>query len=277
MENRHLPSLLLVFGVFIATITACHFLIAALPANPWEGWALGKSGTYQEYCELNDLAATIRQPANSWSNFFFFFFGLLILRDVWLDRRSSQPKSLVKASYGYGVVLALTFFCLTFGSFLFHASLTRIGQRWDMTFTYGLAATLLAGVTYRLGHPRLWKRGPRSQATLVGLIVLIQTLFYTFKWYLNAKLVLGGMFVAIVLIALYLQISQYKRFKLTLSLLAFSSLIAAIVIRELDVAKVGCDPESIFQGHALWHLLAGLSAYFSFQFLRQEKVNPTDN
>ena len=49
------------------------------------------------------------------------------------------------------------------------------------------------------------------------------------------------------------------------------SMIIAIVVRTLDVKKIGCDPLSIFQGHALWHLLTGMGGYFMYLFYRSEK------
>lgn len=32
--------------------------------------------------------------------------------------------------------------------------------------------------------------------------------------------------------------------------------------------KVGCDPYSLLQGHALWHVLTGLSSFCSYAFFR---------
>ena len=58
----------------------------------------------------------------------------------------------------------------------------------------------------------------------------------------------------------------YKR-----QILSIVSMIIAIVVRTLDVKKIGCDPLSIFQGHALWHLLTGMGGYFMYLFYRSEK------
>jgi hypothetical protein len=36
-----------------------------------------------------------------------------------------------------------------------------------------------------------------------------------------------------------------------------------------DIRKVGCDPESWYQAHALWHLLSGAAAFTYYGFMRR--------
>lgn len=271
MNERHWPSLLLVLAAQAALLLLTWWLFETLPEHPWEGWTLTQSALDHEYCELTDLDAAIRQPSNSWSNLIYFFFGCLVLRDVWLDRRRKGEQPVMRSSPGYGMALALVFGGLCFGSFFFHASLTRTGQLWDMTFTYGLSATLLAGILYRLGTPRLWRHSALSQAVLVVLVIAATVFFYAFKWQLEGKTALGLLFGGIILGALALPLLYRGRFHLWMGLVAVAMLFVAIWIRELDVAKVGCDPASVYQGHALWHVLTAASAYLTYQYLRREK------
>ena len=49
------------------------------------------------------------------------------------------------------------------------------------------------------------------------------------------------------------------------------SIISAFLIWILDIKKILCYPQSIFQGHALWHLLSMLSIYFLYLYYRSEK------
>ena len=84
---------------------------------------------------------------------------------------------------------------------------------------------------------------------------------------------MGGMFLGVIVAAILLLIRERPRFSLLIAMAAVVSLVGAIAIMKLDVAKVGCDPQSYVQGHAVWHLLTGLTAYLTYQFLRREKVS----
>jgi hypothetical protein len=55
---------------------------------------------------------------------------------------------------------------------------------------------------------------------------------------------------------------------LILGFMGFVLLIFAIKIRTLDVQKIDCDPFSIWQGHALWHLLTASSSFLTYSFFR---------
>jgi len=46
----------------------------------------------------------------------------------------------------------------------------------------------------------------------------------------------------------------------------------ALCFQILDRARIFCDPQSLFQGHALWHILAGVSTYISYLFFASERV-----
>jgi hypothetical protein len=46
----------------------------------------------------------------------------------------------------------------------------------------------------------------------------------------------------------------------------------AIQIRTMDVAKINCDPMSIWQGHALWHFLTATSSLCMYLYFRRIKT-----
>jgi dihydroceramidase len=47
---------------------------------------------------------------------------------------------------------------------------------------------------------------------------------------------------------------------------------AAFVIWIVDITKAACLPNSILQGHAIWHLLGAASAYCLYLYFRSESV-----
>ena len=54
-------------------------------------------------------------------------------------------------------------------------------------------------------------------------------------------------------------------------------MIFAFILRTIDVNKIACNPVSIYQGHALWHLFTGMGAFILYWFYRSEKVNISIN
>ncbi|HNY55747.1 MAG TPA: hypothetical protein PKI86_08975 [Chitinophagales bacterium] len=63
-----------------------------------------------------------------------------------------------------------------------------------------------------------------------------------------------------------------NNFNIQLAILSLLLMIAAAVLRSVDVQKVACDPTSLYQGHSLWHFFTGMSAFLLYWFYRSEKV-----
>jgi hypothetical protein len=78
-----------------------------------------------------------------------------------------------------------------------------------------------------------------------------------------------------ILLIWVLTIINFFQFKNQRSiLLALGSIfliIIALKIRQLDVDKINCNPLSPWQGHSLWHILAGLSSFCGYAFFRFTK------
>jgi hypothetical protein len=54
-------------------------------------------------------------------------------------------------------------------------------------------------------------------------------------------------------------------------IVALASIIIAAQIRELDIQHSVTHPDSIFQGHAGWHLISSMYYFFIFLYLRSEE------
>ncbi|GAA4408510.1 hypothetical protein GCM10023187_30480 [Nibrella viscosa] len=249
-------------------------LDASLPGTVWSVMTISKSALTVEYCEFNHPQRFFHQPINTYSNLAYFFFGILILliaRHDYRNRVNRQANRLADFPL-LSVLMGSCFVYLSIGSAFFHASLTYVGQRVDMNATYSILITLL-GITlyhlvYRIRLSRLQQR--LWVAALVAVIGLFLPL---------ALLVPSSRLVpALILLLNAGMVMHFVQFRaqrsIGLVLLSLTLVVLAIYIRTLDVQKVGCDPYSFFQGHALWHLLTALSSFCSYWFFRFTKRRP---
>jgi hypothetical protein len=202
--------------------------------------------------------------------------------------RKKRPhiKNLVTALPLISILYGLSFAYLCFGSFLFHASLTRMGQHWDMAATYLLTAMPIIVLGWKLNLSRLvftpvleskkWLR--TSAAVLAITFATAATLFYLFKWHINSGFVMPAMIlVTMLLVGSYMGLRKNVTFRGLYAVLGLIFVIAAFVIWYQDKAKVWCDPESMLQGHAAWHFLTGLGALFIYFWMRSETpVKPVE-
>lgn len=201
-------------------------------------WADLAPGDCAEYCEASTRCgppatrAAVQQPVNAFSNLAYLFVGLLALR------RGSPTHALFAASC---VVLAV-------GSFAFHATTTRAAQHLDMVGTYGVVVALAAR-----GAARAWAVDAR-RAVAVALVV--DAAIAVFKWRLDARVVLPLLCVAAA--------APLARVAGPRALVPLVLLVVAFACRQLDVARVWCDPDSALQGHAAWHVLTAAALGVGF-------------
>ena len=206
-----------------------------------EVWSDLTPGDCDEYCERStDCGAlasrgAIQQPLNAWSNLAYLFVGLL----AW--RRPLRPTA---------ALFAISSFVLAAGSFGFHASVTREFQWLDMVGTYAvLVAVLARGLVAAFGL---------AEAAVVAGAVGLDALIAIFKWHLDAFVVIPILFVAISIpLAVFVRARRSRIWPVSVGAALFG---IAFAMRQIDVERIGCRPESLFyQGHALWHLLTAAS------------------
>lgn len=232
----------------VATAGAAALLAAWLaPLPSAEVWGGLTAGDCTEYCEASlrcgalATRAAIQQPANTWSNLAFYFVGVLALARGW------TPGS-----------VAFAFSCLLLGtgSLLFHATVTREFQWLDVAGMYvALAAVAARAVHDAFGVPWRWTLPAFS---------LVSAALVAFKWVLNTTLVM----VALAGIAAAGMVRTLRRGhgRAMAALLPLGLIALGYGIRALDVGRVVCDPESLVQGHAIWHLLSAASLYAAWRF-----------
>ncbi len=126
------------FALFLL-ITLALMPLSWLPA-PWSMWRPATCLPDACFCEAIG-AGFIRQPIDTWSNLAFVLVGLLILEDVL--RPSSTRSNLLAQRRTYGVVYAVAVILIGLGSWFYHASLTFVGQWFDVMGMYLLGTFMV--------------------------------------------------------------------------------------------------------------------------------------
>lgn len=236
----------LALGGTLALVVVGAAVFAAYPDGTL--WSAMTPADCAEYCEAHTRCGplatrpSVQQPLNSWSNAAFVFVGLLAIR--------SRPRALAALFASAAVLLGI-------GSFLFHAAVTRETQWLDMVGTYAAVVAVAA-----LG---LHKVGVRAGVALT-LALIVDLLIAVFKWRIDAWLALPVLVLAAA-VPMALAV-RAGRGSARAALLPLGLLLIAVVLREADVRRMLCWPDSPwFQGHAVWHVLCAASLGASWLFL----------
>lgn len=143
-------------------------------------------------------------------------------------------------------------------SFIYHATLTFVGQFLDVFSMYTLGLLLALGASWRSGR----LSGRASLLWFVGLSVVlgvVQEAYPDARRILFAILLLPG-----VILELTPRVTGHPptspRVRWVYAGLA--AIVLAFVIWGLDQTPLLCSPSGFAYGHALWHALGALAAYF---------------
>jgi hypothetical protein len=88
------------------------------------------------------------------------------------------------------------------------------------------------------------------------------------------NLAFGVLLVAAVVLEVRLWRRGESARAVTYGVVALAAMLVAFTIWLLSNAG-WCDPSSLLQGHAAWHLLCAVAAYFLFRFYESERVRLT--
>jgi hypothetical protein len=240
-------------------ITAAAVIYGQLSVS-YAGWQPATCMPDHCFCETMGNG-TIRQPLNTYSNLIYVFFGML----VWgMAPRQTDPKATnpIQRKRGYSLLYAFGLAAVGLGSFFYHASMTFIGQWFDLFGMY-----LLITVILLVNLTRVFPLGGRAfgisylalNLLLGGLQIAVPQI---------RREVFGALLVAALLVEAYLLIFRRPRVKLIFFFTALGSMAAAYAFWILDSGAVLCDPRSLFQGHVVWHLLTGLAGWLMYLYYR---------
>ena len=237
-------------------------LLLWLTGPDWSVYAPASCTASRCFCELPRTGSLLLQPANSWSSLGFVFAGALIVVNARSPGWSSAFPPIAACVFGVTTVF------VGVGSLLLHATLTLGGQFFDVAGMYLVSAFMLVAALAK------WRQIPDRKAialylSLCAVLVAILAGFPEVRRWLFA-VVLAAAIITELGFARTLRPNARPRlylYGMLLNALAF-------VIWNLDQNGQICSPQSLLQGHAVWHLMGAAALWFAFLYYRSER--PTD-
>jgi hypothetical protein len=254
---RHLGIGLGIVAAFAAGMAAAS--VGGYPGGPDECIALGDC-----YCEAIG-SGRMAQPVNAWSNAAFVVAGLIVLADH--RRRGSAPMA-VDGAYPllYGIVVIL----IGLGSFAFHGTMRAWGGAVDLVAMYAYVAFFIG---YGLVRIAGWGRG--RFLTVTALLTAAPSLALAVIPPQHGKWVFAGMVGVALLVETAVAAPalrpwwpgtvEHRRWPWFWAGLGSFGL--AFVVWNLSrTGGPWCDPGSLIQGHALWHLLGAAATWCFYRY-----------
>ena len=225
------------------------------------------------FCEA-PRAETIIQPVNTYSNLGFVLVGLLIVgtaENWWLGighylvQKSPPGRNLIRRRRAYPIIYGIATVVIGVGSLFYHASLSFVGEWFDLVGMYMLVSF---SVLYSLARLYDWSNS-KFVFFYVSINILLGLQQYFFPTY--SQVIFGtGIALALVMETLY-RIQHYPLMAKSYFFASFGAFMLAWGIWLLDVHGILCDPRSWMQGHAVWHLLCATAAGLLYMYYRSER------
>jgi len=260
--------------VGIAATAAAFALFAWLsrggyPGGPDECLRLGDC-----YCEQPGPGIAA-QPANAWSNLGFVVVGLLVLADG-ARRRTGSSGGRMDTDRRYGRLYGAVAVFLGLGSFAFHGSLRAWGGYVDVQSMHAFLGFVLAYDLARI-HGWSWRVFQRWFAGLFAAFsALIALLPPEHGRTLFAVLVVVALLVEAAVSSPALRPwapTPLDPRRVPWFWAGLASFVAAFAVWNVSRTDgVWCAPDSLLQGHALWHLLTAVSVGCFYQYFRGERI-----
>lgn len=253
----------------IASIISMALLFVAL-YNSWFGEAGANS---HMFCEaLRDRM--IKQPANTWSNLGFMIAGLTIGYQSMHNRFAGRHNSFTTTSF-YPAFFATIAVLLCPGSMAMHASTAAIGGFLDMLSMY-----LIASFMFAYALRRLLRISELAFFIIFGVALSICVYIdlgpIDYIGSIEAVLFIFAFFaVSASFIEVYFVYSQTRTVQPRWAVGFIGAFLVAFFIWNMSLTDaVWCDPNSLIQGHAIWHLLNAVSVYCMFRYYASEDEKP---
>lgn len=266
-------------GIVWALLLLLLFIVFAL--SDWPDFGLGNdtclkvSATSQYddcYCEaFSD--GSVKQIANTYSDFAFIIVGLILLVIIGRDSKRGHSSNANPMNSGtwIAVLFGLIVIFMGPGSMYFHASFTKWGGYLDSTSMFFLLAFIIGYDIRQITSNKAWLWA----SWLIAGIILAIFMLLTGIWIEQATL----FFVIMVGVTLIFEIPIWFGCLVKVKrdyrpLLGFAGFfISAFIIWALShTGGILCKPESLWlQGHAYWHQLSAVAMGFLFWYFRTER------
>lgn len=273
LEHLRLRAFYLPAIIFLlTTLTLLNIYHTYQHYDLWSGMPEAGGNAFH-FCEANRMDEAIRQPSNTWSNLGYLIVGLfaltLAVHDYKKKDRRASGNFLVMYPF-FSVMYGLSCLYLFVGSFMYHASLTMLFQKMDQTGLYSVICMILILNIYKI-NPYIYHKGEwKSTQGLAKLIIIILNIaFFKWLWKLEINILVPVMLIiAISTSVYYIRKVSNTAYFVKYMYAAFFILFGAGSIWMLDRQGVACSPQSVVQGHAVWHILTAVSMFFIYLYYR---------
>jgi len=223
--------------------------LALATLSPWGTWLPATCTPADCFCETVH-EGLIRQPANTWSSLAF------LLAALWVAGKNTSRAKREGAVLGPAEtwLFVSSLLIVGLGSAFYHASLTFVGQVVDVSGMYLIATfMLLHRLGPRWGVPPAW--------SVVGFVALNAALMAAQVTTPSLRRIAFGLLL-VAAVGVEWRSSRAGRRWLGAGAVLMG---IAFAIWALDRWRILCAPESLLQGHALWHVLGAIAAAFVFR------------
>ena len=261
MPTRSLRPLAYASGT---AVLSTGLLVLAIGA----GWLGDDVGRGANFCEAA-RDGFVKQPANSYSNLGFVVAGLLV---AWRAGRSDQLGDALPRYAGLATSYACLVVVLGPASAAMHATQSELGGHLDLLSMYLVASFAAAYALMR------WVRQGRLFFwQLFSLFVAFCELVERFDGEVPVVTQSGNLaFAALLLSAVVFEVRLWRRGDAARTDLRWGGAALGTILLAFTIWNVTkslwCDPHSLIQGHAAWHLLDAASAYLLFRFWASERT-----
>ena len=228
-----------------------------------QGWLGPDVGRGANFCEAA-RDGLVRQPANTFSNAGFVVAGLLVAHHAGRLTADAVMSRSVATFFACVVVL------LGPGSAAMHATQSEWGGHLDMLSMY-----LVAGFAASWAWVRWSRRG--TSAFVAAYVACVAACELVGLWpgsipvvHYSGNLAFGVLLVAAVVLETLVWRRGETEIVFRHGVVALVAMLVAFTIWLLSNAG-WCDPDSLLQGHAAWHLLCAVSAYWLFRMYASER------
>jgi hypothetical protein len=238
---------------------------ALLAVGIWRGWLGPDVGRGATFCEAG-RDGLVRQPVNTFSNAGFVAAGLLVAWHAGLPRNVASTLS---AHRHLASVIGCLVVLLGPGSAAMHATQSAAGGRIDMLSMYLVASFAAAYAAMR------WRRGGTGYlaAVFVGGVVFCELVG---SWNVEVPVLMhpgNAAFGLVLVTAAVIEVLILRRgdtnARWAYAYASLASILIAFAIWNVTKARL-CDPYSLIQGHAIWHILCAVSAYLLYRYYASE-------
>jgi Ceramidase len=244
------------------TVVSCALLAVAIG----RGWLGADVGRGANFCEAG-RDWVVRQPANTFSNVGFVVAGLLI---AW-HAGARRSAAVLMARPHLATAMACLVVLLGPGSAAMHATQSALGGHLDLLSMYLVAAFAAAYAATR------WARGdaPLLAALFIGGVACCE---FVGSWPLRLPVVnhpgnaaFGLLLAGATAIEVLILRRGETRARRAYAYASLAAILTAFAIWNATKTWL-CDPDSLIQGHAIWHLLGAVSAYFLYRYYASEET-----